>query len=146
MMGYPTIRGRNKWKLIGTVGLKDELRIVPDFKYCPSNGLKAIEDEGKVDGWRFIRNLYPNNSYHNKIRYENVKHLRTWGLFNQKAIQIELTMEWMKKLDLEIDSYFKQELTDPMEAHWVEVFSCRVRQLPFYEDTALKYRGRAIEN
>lgn len=145
MMDYPVTRGRNKWEIIGTSPIADDLKFVPDFKYCPKYAVKAIENESLVDSWHFVRNFYPNDSYQNSTEYNNVKHLRRWLLFNQKAIQIALTLEWMKKLGIEATHRFEREQVDPMEAYWFNILLYEIKKLPFYKDIPLEYRGRAIE-
>ncbi|WP_321514932.1 Imm26 family immunity protein [Marinifilum fragile] len=93
-MDKPKLRGKNKWKIIGSLDVLPDDEIVPEFK----SNYSIINADYNTDisslDWFTIRNLDPTNN--SKVNnYNDIKHLGTYIQLRQELIAHKLTFDSM---------------------------------------------------
>jgi len=130
---YPNTRGRGAWKIVGKTDLIE--KDIPFFKDTVTTNLINVEDESKIEDWRYKKNF---NELFQADSYEQVAHLEHQFMLYKEIIVLRATMEIIRLRGEKVESYY--DLTNE-NLKWEYL---RAINIPFIKDIPLEYRGKLI--
>jgi hypothetical protein len=136
----PPQRGEKKWKKLGYLPILEEDLRSPEFKaeYIRDN---SINIEKQI--WYVFFGISASDTLEEKYTYNQVKHLSSFGFTNLRFMRHRITMEWMKYLDMDYESYTTSDSPAYINLDDQKYFvKCGVH----YSEVPREIRGRAIRS
>lgn len=136
----PPQRGEKKWKKLGYLPILEEDLRSPEFKaeYIRSN---SINIEKQI--WYVFYGISASDTLEEKYTYNQVKQLSFFGFTNLRFIHHRITMEWMKYLGKDYESYTTSDSPAYINLDDQKYFvKCGVH----YNEVPREIRGRAMRN
>lgn len=136
----PPQRGEKKWKKLGYLPILEEDLRSPEFKGGINYSLKL--DLYKVK-WTVYFGIAACDYFDEEFTYNQVKQLSSFGFTNLRFMRHRITMEWMKYLGMDYESYTTSDSPAYIRLDDQKYYvKCGV----YYSEVPREIRGRAIRN
>ena len=136
----PPQRGEKKWKKLGYLPILEEDLRSPEFKGGINYSLKL--DLHKVK-WSVYFGIAACDYFDEEFTYEQVKHLGFFAFTNLRIMRHRITMEWMKNLDMDYESYTTSDSPTYINLDEQKEFA---KYGVHYSEVPRAIRGRAMRN
>lgn len=135
----PPQRGEKKWKKLGYLPILEEDLRSPEFKAVNW----FIQTNPFERDWSVFYGISASDTLEEKYTYDQVKHLSFFGFTNLRFMRHRITMEWMKYLGMDYESYTTSDSPAYIYLEYQKYFvKCGIH----YSEVPREIRGRAIRN
>jgi len=135
----PPQRGEKKWKKLGYLPILEEDLRSPEFKAVNW----FIQTNPFERDWSVFYGISASDTLEEKYTYDQVKHLSFFGFTNLRFMRHRITMEWMKYLGMDYESYATSDSPAYIYLEYQKYFvKCGIH----YSEVPREIRGRAIRN
>ncbi|MCD4793450.1 MAG: immunity 26/phosphotriesterase HocA family protein [Bacteroidales bacterium] len=130
--GKPSIKGKNKWRIIGNYIDKSD-DFIPDFKSARCFPY-IVEDESKIGPW----NLVKLGIDEIETDYHKIKHLEQNSMHSEDQIVARIIMELLRTKGIKIEDYFNFS----KEEEHIKRTYFKMKNVPIYSKVPKEIRGR----
>lgn len=135
----PPQRGEKKWKKLGYLPILEKDLRSPEFKAVNW----FIQTNPFERDWSVFYGISASDTLEEKYTYDQVKHLSFFGFTNLRFMRHRITMEWMKYLGMDYESYTTSDSPAYIRLDDQKYFvKCGIH----YSEVPREIRGRAIRN
>lgn len=135
----PPQRGEKKWKKLGYLPILEEDLRSPEFKGV-NWFIQTNPFERDLSVYFGIASC---NYFDEEFTYDQVKHLSFFGFTNLRFMRHRITMEWMKYLGMDYESYTTSDSPAYINLDYQKYY---VKYGVHYSEVPREIRGRAIRN